>query len=90
MTPTSPIRVWVRTLGNSCRIRLESQDHAQWLLAQLRERNALIGSDDVQIHPTDSGCRIQIPNAAERTLTTLETALREIPDVELMLSPEST
>ncbi len=90
MASTSPIRVWVRTLGNSCRMRLESKEHAQWLLDRLRERNALDELDKVEIHPTDAGCRIQIPNAAERTLTTLETALREIPDVELMLSPEAT
>lgn len=90
MVTNSPIRVWVRSLGNSCRVRLESVEDARWILARLQERNALVGLSQMEIHATESGCRFQIPNATERTLATLETALGEIPGVELMLSPEAS
>lgn len=90
MAPTFLIRVCVCTLGNSYRIRLESTEHAQRLLAKPHKRNALSRLDEVQIHPTESRCRNQISTAAERTLTTLGTELRESPNNELMLSPEAT
>lgn len=89
MVSSSPIRVWVRSLGNSCRVRLENSENARWLLAQLQERNALVGLNQVEIHSTESGCRFQIPNATQRTLASLETALGQIPGVQLMVSPEA-
>ncbi len=88
MTQTT-IRVWVRSLGNSCRVRVESMENARWLLARLTEKKALAGLSQMEITPTDSGCLFQIPNATKRTLETLETALGAIPEVQLMLSPES-
>ncbi len=89
MTTKTQIRVWVRSLGNSCRVRVESEETAHWLLKRLTERNALTGLERVVIQETEAGCRFQIPNATERTLATLESALRQIPEVELMLSPEA-
>jgi hypothetical protein len=89
MTKTS-IRVWVRSLGNSCRIRVESMENARWLLEHLAENHALPGLTQVEIQPTEDGCLFQISNTSQRTLATLEHSLRQIPEVELMLSPEST
>lgn len=85
----SSIRVWVRSLGQSCRIRVQSEEEARWLLEQLDRKKALDGLSDVKIYTTDSGCLFEIPTATQRTLATLETALEEIPEVDLMLSPES-
>lgn len=90
MSSNSTVRVWVRTLGNSCRVRLESQEHGQWLLDRLKERNALECLGPVEIHATETGCRLLISNSDRKTLETLETALREISGVELMLSPEES
>jgi hypothetical protein len=64
-------------------------EHARWLLGELKKLKALEGLDNVEIQPTEEGCRFQISNADERTLASLETALEQIPDVELMLSPEA-
>lgn len=90
MVTNPSVRVWIRTLGTSCRVRLQSQEKARWVLAQLHERNALAGLTEVEICSTESGCQFQIPNATQRTLATLEVALDQIPGVELMLSPEAT
>lgn len=82
-------RVWVRSLGQNCRIRVESVQNALWLLDRLTQLHALVGLDGIDITPTESGCKFQIPSSTERTLGTLEAALRRIPGVRLMLEPES-
>lgn len=90
MPTMSRVRVWIRSLGPSCRVRLESAKQAQWVLAQLEEKKALEGLIEVAIQTTANGCLFEIPNASKRTLATLEAALGEIPEVELMLSPEAS
>ena len=90
MTAKPTIRVWVRSLGNGYRFRLESEESGQWLLERLKEQDALAGLGPVEIQTTDAGCRFQIPNADQRTLDTLERALKEIAGVELMLSPDAS
>jgi hypothetical protein len=86
----SPVRVWVRSLGQSCRLRVENVEQAHWVLARLEEKSALEGLSQIDIRPTEAGCLFEIPNASLRTLASLEVALGEIPEVELMLSPEAT
>jgi hypothetical protein len=90
MATMSRVRVWVRALGQSCRVRLESAEQAEWVLAQLEKKKALEGVVKVEIQAAAMGCLFEIPNASKRTLATLEAALGEIPEVELMLSPEAT
>lgn len=89
MTNNSSIRVWVRSLGQSCRVRMDTIEHARWVLERLKEKKALEGLLQVDIQITEAGCSFEIPNATQRTLATLESALEEIPEVDLMLSPES-
>lgn len=90
MGTSSPVRVWVRSLGQSCRVRLENIEQARWVLARLQEKHALEGLSQLEIRTTEAGSLFEIPNATQRTLATLEAALGEIPEVELMLSPEET
>jgi hypothetical protein len=68
---------------------MESVEQARWVLAQLNRKRALEGLLAVNIQPTTNGCLFEVPNASNRTLATLEAALGEIPEVELMLSPEA-
>lgn len=90
MATLSPVRVWVRALGQSCRVRLEGVEQAQWVLAQLEKKKALEGVVEVEIRTTANGCLFEVPNASKGALATLEAALGAIPEVELMLSPEAT
>jgi len=89
MNSNSPVRVWVRSLGNSCRVRLESVDDAHWLFTRLLEENAIPEQNQIEIQPTDTGLQFQIPNKDGRTLATLESTLGRIAGVKLMLSPEA-
>lgn len=89
MDTNNSIRVWVRALGNSCRLRVDSLETARWLLDRLVEQNARLGEIPIEIQTTDSGCRFQIPNESQ-TLAALESTLGQIPGVEVMLSPETT
>lgn len=90
MAANSSIRVWVRSLGQSCRVRMESVEQARWVLERLEQKKALQGLREVEIHATEGGCQFEIPNASRGALATLESALGEIPEVDLMLSPEAT
>lgn len=83
-------RVWVRSLGNACRVRVEGSDNARWLVDRLSQTPALAGLEFVDVEPCGTTCTIRVPNSAERTLATLEKELADIPGVELMLEPESS
>lgn len=89
MVTANRVRVWVRALGQECRVRVESVETAKWLVDQLTERKALTGLQFIDMTPTEDGCKFPIPNGPQRTLQTLETALQTIPGVQLMLEPES-
>lgn len=89
MVTTNTIRVWVRSLGEDCRIRVESVETAQWLIDRLTERDALPGLEYLDLQPTATGCVFRIPNAPDRSLAALERVLSQIPAVHLMLEPES-
>jgi hypothetical protein len=82
-------RVWVRALGNACRVRVESADNAQWLVDRLAQTPALAGLNFVDVQPGGKSCSFQVSNSVERTLQSLESELAQIPGVQLMLEPES-
>lgn len=82
-------RVWVRSLGNACRVRVEGVHNAEWLVDRLARTSALEGLDSVDLQPHGSICTFEIPNSIARTLASLETELAQMPGVELMLEPES-
>lgn len=86
---TDPVRVWVRSLGDGCRVRVESHDDAQWLIEHLTASDALVGLEYIDVKPTESGCEFRIPISRDRTLATLESAIAQIPEAQLMLEPES-
>lgn len=89
MNLAETVRVWVRSLGNACRVRVEGRDNTQWLVNYLSNTPALVGLKFVDIQPHGATCTFEIPNSTDRTLTTLETVLARVPGVKLMLQPES-
>lgn len=89
MLAANPVRVWLRPLGQVCRIRVESVENAFWVLERLVEANRLVGLEGVQLNSTKSDCTFEIPISSERTRLTLETALAQIAGLQLMLEPES-
>jgi len=90
MLMSDSVKVWVRALGQSCRVRVENDANATWLLDCLSRELSSVGLDQITIEQTKSGFMFQIPNSPENPLVTLESLLNKIPSVELMLEPEST
>lgn len=92
---TSPVHVWVRSLGNSCRVSADNLADMAVVLDRLSRTEALKGLTTVSLTlelnddlaPSASRCTIQIPGSPERTLATLETGLADAADLELMLEP---
>ena len=89
MLLTNPVRVWLRPLGQGCRIRVESVENAFWLLERLIETNRLVGLQQVQLNTSESECTFEIPTSSQRTRLTLENAMAGISGLRLMLEPES-
>lgn len=89
MASKDPVRVWVRPLGNSSRLRVDSVEDATWLIDLLKETHKFIGLEHVELRPTKGGCMFEIPDSSRRTRLTVESALAQIHGVQLMLAPES-
>jgi hypothetical protein len=81
-------RVWVRSLGNACRVRVEGTENARWLVNRLAETPALAGLEFVDVEGSGTTCTFRVPNSAERTLATMEKELADIPGVVLRV-PEA-
>lgn len=80
------IRVWLRPLGDNCRVRVDGIDNVPFVLDHLRLAFEFDSIHTVEL-PGSSHCtfliRSQPPLAPER-VTTL---LADIPEIELMLEP---
>jgi hypothetical protein len=89
-----PVRVWVRTLGNGCRLSVDNLSGISFVLDRLSKTEALEGLDSIDMTvelkkdlPSASRCTFLIPGSPERTLASLEIALSEASGVELMMEP---
>ncbi len=83
------VRVWIRPLGQECRIRVESTKDAQWLLERLMQTNRFVGLQQVELHSTESDCTFAISTDSQRTRLSLENTLAQISGLQMMLEPES-
>jgi hypothetical protein len=83
----TPFRVWLRPLGENCRVRVDGIGNARWLLTQLEKVPAIraIGQLDVEIDAPR--CTFAIPYHASLSPATFQRALAAIPEVRLMLEP---
>ncbi|QDV20876.1 hypothetical protein Pan153_55550 [Gimesia panareensis] len=89
-------RVWVRALSDSCRVSVDNIGNAALVLDSLSQIEALKGLTSVtlivelkdDLMPSASKCSFIVPGSSNRTLQTLENALRQMPNVELMLEPD--
>ncbi len=83
-TTEAPIRVWLRPVGASCKVRLEHADAARHLTGLLPDQ---LG-DAVELQPTRPPGRILlVPLHTRNCLARLEHVLKSTPGVELMLDP---
>lgn len=85
---TKNINVWVRPLSQGCRVRVESVANAFWILDRLIAMNSLAGLLRVELITSEFECTFDVPHSSRRTRASLESALTQIPRVQLMVEAE--
>lgn len=91
---SEPVLVWVRSLGEACRVSIDTLNGAALVLDRLNQTGALDGLTSVDLRlelkgamPSDSKCSFSVPGSPERTLSSLEKVLGAADGVKLMNEP---
>ena len=79
--------VWIRPLGNACRVRVDGAENAMWLLAQLGHCLAFNNCEPIRDDEASFRSSFHVPYTPEMPRTRFEELLADIPQVELMLEP---
>jgi hypothetical protein len=86
---TLSIRVWVRSLGNACRVRVDKEENLHWLVERLSRHPEFAQLKQLDLNKAREKCLFHISNYSEsRPLAHLEETLSQIPGVHLMTEPE--
>jgi hypothetical protein len=80
-------RVWIRSLGNASRVRVEGSDNARWLIGRLSRSFVFKSSLPVREERDSVCCTFEIPYNSQTTRSTFERLLATIPEVTLMAEP---
>lgn len=83
----TPFRVWLRPLGDNCRVRVDGIGNTHWLLGQLDKLPAIraVGKLDVEVDAPR--CTFSVPYHGSLSPATFQRMLTAIPEVQLMLEP---
>ena len=79
--------VWIRPLGNTCRVRVAGAKNAQWLLARLGRGFAFKTAEPMNEEDDSSCCTFRVAYGPQMSRRGLETLLAGIPEVDLMTEP---
>jgi len=80
-------RVWIRPLGETCRIRVEGIRNAQWLLSRLGHGFVFKTAEPISEEADSSYCSFRLAYSARMPRGGLERLLAGIPEVVLMVDP---
>ena len=83
----STFRVWIRPLGNGCRVRVDGSQNAKWLLNRLSQSFYFKSSESIQDDKLTSCSTFQVPYSSQHSRSRFEKLLAAIPEVKLMLDP---
>jgi hypothetical protein len=81
------ICVWIRPLGASCRVRVDSKKNADWLLDRLSRSFAFKTCEPVSEDDRSSCCSFRILYTSVMSRLTLDRLMASIPEVQLMSDP---
>ena len=87
-TGMNAFQVWLRPLGERCRLRVSGVQNAEWLLQRLGQSIAL---SNTEVSPEASEPEIftfEVPCKEPKSRSRLESLLASIPEVKLMMRPE--
>ena len=80
-------RVWIRSLGNASRVRVEGDENARWLLGRLSQSFVFKSSEPVRAARDPSCCTFRVPYGSQVSRDRVERLLATIPEVTLMTEP---
>ncbi len=80
-------RVWIRPLGDDCRVRVEGLKNARWLLNRLSQSFVFKGSESIQDDEASSCSTFRVPYSSQNPRSRFERLLAVIPEVQLILDP---
>ena len=81
----SGFRVWIRSLGDDCRVRVDGMQNARWLLTRLARSFIFKSAKPINDDEGPSSCIFHLRYSTQMSRFTLENALAAIPEVELAL-----
>ena len=79
-------QIWIRPLGDACRVRVEGKDNCKWLFSRLTEWVEVSECRDLTCKP-DGQYTFNVPYGGELTTQTFTKMLRELPQIQLMSQP---
>lgn len=82
-----PFRVWVRPLGETCRVRVQGLDNGSWLRDRLIDLAIVEDGQTVGREDSTGIYTFTLPYREEMTPPMLAEVLAGIPEVELMCEP---
>jgi len=80
-------RVWVCPLVNSCRVRVEGKQNADWLLSRLSHSFAFKTCEPISADDSSLCCSFRIMYTSLMPRLTFDRLIASIPEVALMSEP---
>jgi hypothetical protein len=81
-------RVWIRSLGDASRVRVEGNENTRWLLDRLSQSFVFKSSAPVVQERGTPCCTFEVFYGSQTSRSTFERLLATIPEVTLMAGPE--
>jgi len=81
-------QIWLRPLGEFYRVRVDTVEHAKWLLDQLSRSFVFKTAAPLVETEGASACSFEVPLNPPMSRAKLEKLLGAIPEVKLMMGPE--
>lgn len=80
--------VWMRPLGECCRVRVKGIDNARWLQQRLNELHVSCNGDPSAETEQSDICSFEVSCSESKSCDRLEKALASISEIKLMTRPE--
>ncbi len=80
--------VWIRPLGDYCRVKVDGIENARWLLQQLSQSFIFQTFDGINQRYGSPQCIFKIPYNPPLSHLKFEKILRAMPEITLMSEPD--
>ncbi|MBN1591394.1 MAG: hypothetical protein JW888_17915 [Pirellulales bacterium] len=87
MSAMNSFQVWIRPLGNTCRVRVDGVRNALWLLGRLGHLFVFKTAEPMNEEVDSSCCTFRVEYGSRISRGGLERLLGGIPEVVLMTDP---